>query len=65
MANLIFLAVAAAIIFVGVTVLWIRDRARTRFDASIDRFEAEMGALAPVRVGETRRRGARGGSDGS
>lgn len=65
MANLIFLAVAAAIIFVGVTVLWVRDRARTRFDASIHRFEAEMGALAPARVGESRRRVARGGRDRS
>ncbi|MEQ8716633.1 MAG: hypothetical protein RIE08_03405 [Acidimicrobiales bacterium] len=62
MASLIFLAVAAIIIAIGVTVIWMRDRIGSRFDSSIDRFEAEMGALAPVRVRPARRSSGRGGS---
>jgi hypothetical protein len=62
MASLIFLAVAAVIIAMGVTVIWMRDRMGSRSDSSIDRFEAEMGALAPSRVQPARRSSGRGGS---
>jgi hypothetical protein len=56
MESLIFLAVAAVIVAIGLAVMWVRDRAESRFDSGIDRFRSEMGALAPARVPRTRRR---------
>lgn len=50
-----FLLIAVVISAVGLTVLYLRNRPPTSFDASIDNFRREMEALAP-RDGEARPR---------
>lgn len=55
MAAVAFLLLAVVIAAVGVTVLYLRNRPPTSFDASIDNFRREMEALAP-RDGEVRNR---------
>jgi hypothetical protein len=55
MAAVAFLLLALVIAAVGVTVLYLRNRPPTSFDASIDNFRREMEALAP-RDGEVRNR---------
>jgi hypothetical protein len=55
MAAVAFLLLAVVIAAVGVTVLYLRNRPPTSFDASIDNFRREMDALAP-RDGEVRNR---------
>jgi hypothetical protein len=50
-----FLLIAVVISAVGLTVLYVRNRPPTSFDASIDNFRREMQALAP-RHGEVRTR---------
>ena len=42
-----FLLIAVVISAVGLTVLYLRNRPPTSFDASIDNFRREMEALAP------------------
>ena len=55
MAAVAFLLLAVVISAIGVTVLYLRNRPPTSFDASIDNFRREMEALAP-RDGEVRNR---------
>jgi hypothetical protein len=55
MAAVAFLLLAVVIAAVGVTILYLRNRPPTSFDASIDNFRREMDALAP-RDGEIRNR---------
>ena len=55
MAAVAFLLLAVVISAIGVTVLYLRNRPPTSFDASIDNFRREMEALAP-RDGEVRTR---------
>ena len=55
MAAVAFLLLAVVIAAVGVTVLYLRNRPPSSFDASIDNFRREMEALAP-RDGEVRNR---------
>ena len=55
MAAVAFLLIAVVISAVGLTVLYLRNRPPTTFDASIDNFRREMEALAP-RDGEVRTR---------
>jgi hypothetical protein len=54
-AAVAFLLLAVVIAAVGVTVLYLRNRPPSSFDASIDNFRREMEALAP-RDGEVRNR---------
>ena len=54
-AAVAFLLLAVVISAVGLTVLYLRNRPPTSFDASIDNFRREMEALAP-RDGEVRTR---------
>jgi hypothetical protein len=46
-AAVAFLLLAVVIAAVGVTVLYLRNRPPSSFDASIDNFRREMEALAP------------------
>ena len=55
MTAVAFLLIAVVISAVGLTVLYVRNRPPTSFDASIDNFRREMQALAP-RDGEVRSR---------
>ena len=56
MAGVIFLFVAVGVCGVGFLVIWLRNRDRTTFTSSVDRFDAEMSALRPP----SERRGRRG-----
>ena len=47
MAGVIFLFVAVGVCVIGFLVIWLRNRDRTTFTSSIDRFDAEMSALRP------------------
>lgn len=55
MGAVAFLLIAVVISAVGLTVLYLRNRPPTSFDASIENFRREMQALAP-RDGEVRPR---------
>jgi hypothetical protein len=55
MTAVAFLLLALVIAAVGVTILYLRNRPPTSFDASIDNFRREMDALAP-RNGQVRNR---------
>jgi hypothetical protein len=55
MTAVAFLLIAVVISAVGLTLLYVRNRPPTSFDASIDNFRREMQALAP-RDGEARPR---------
>jgi hypothetical protein len=55
MTAVAFLLLAVVIAAVGVTILYLRNRPPTSFDASIDNFRREMEALAP-RDGQFRNR---------
>lgn len=57
MAGVIFLFVAVGVCVVGFLVIWLRNRDRTTFTSSVDRFDAEMSALRPPV--ESGRRGRR------
>jgi hypothetical protein len=54
-AAVAFLLLAVVIAAAGLTVLYLRNRPPSSFDASIDNFRREMEALAP-RDGEVRNR---------
>ena len=56
MAGVIFLFVAVGVCVVGFLVIWLRNRDRTTFTSSVDRFDAEMSALRPPSGGRAHRR---------
>ena len=58
MAGVIFLFVAVGVCVIGFLVIWLRNRDRTTFTSSVDRFDAEMSALRPPSA--SRGRGRRG-----
>ena len=47
MAAVAFLLLAVVISAIGLTILYLRNRPPSSFDASIDNFRREMEALAP------------------